>query len=268
MISWLAVWFEDAARFLTPLLSLYESYIFASFFLLLCTWISPDPTERHRYFNDLERKNKKGEIISGGSLQWFHVRGLCYAPHTKETDWSTQTRWIAVMQFPAVSLIITIVVEITEAANVYCATSNSGKWAHIYCSIITALSTALAFTSVLQFYREVKVQLAPQKPLLKLVSIKGIVGLLFAQAVSPLHPFCLNSSTNLINPDHLWLPYLRRRTQTNQPSQLQRYPIRYPLHGSVYRDGPLRLVLPLRLPHLTIPSRHVLIPHFSRLLYR
>ena len=74
VISWLAVWFEDAARFLTPILSLYESYIFASFFLMLCTWISPNPMERDRYFNDLVRKNRTGEIISGGSLQWFHVR--------------------------------------------------------------------------------------------------------------------------------------------------------------------------------------------------
>ena len=146
---------------------------------------------------------------------------IVFCPSLKRLTGYSQTRWIAVMQFPAVSLVITIVVEITEAANVYCATSNSGKYAHIYCSVITGLSTALAFTSVLQFYREVKVPLAPQKPLLKLVSIKGIVGLLFAQAVSPLHSFRLNSSTNLTNPDHLWLPYLRRRTQTNQSSQLQ-----------------------------------------------
>ena len=74
VISWLAVWFEDAARFLTPLLPFYESYIFASFFLLLCAWISPNPLERDGFFNNLEHKNRQGEIIRGGSLALFHVR--------------------------------------------------------------------------------------------------------------------------------------------------------------------------------------------------
>ena len=72
IIAWLSIEFEGQAIYLTPLFVLYESFCFASFFLLLCAWISPDPAERDRYFQNIESR-KNDQVKEGGHLRWYHV---------------------------------------------------------------------------------------------------------------------------------------------------------------------------------------------------
>lgn len=81
-------------------------------------------------------------------------------------------------------LLVTILTEITEATGGYCATSSKLYFAHIWVSIITALTTGLAVMSVLKFYKSLKPRVGERKPMAKLIAFKAIVGLTWLQNVS------------------------------------------------------------------------------------
>jgi uncharacterized membrane-anchored protein len=80
-------------------------------------------------------------------------------------------------------LFVFILTEITEATGTYCATSDKLYFAHIWVSIITAISTGLAIMSVLKFYKSMKTRVGQRKPMAKLIAFKGIVFVTWLQNV-------------------------------------------------------------------------------------
>jgi hypothetical protein len=110
LISFLSVLVEADAQYLTPLQDLFEAYVFVSFFLLLCAFISNDAEGIENYFG------KKAGYDSHGHQAWFG------------------RLWYSVFQLPVVMTIITIVNESTLATNVFCSTSLSPKFAHLWVS--------------------------------------------------------------------------------------------------------------------------------------
>jgi hypothetical protein len=73
--------------------------------------------------------------------------------------------------------------EITEATGIYCATSNKLYFAHVWITVISALTSGLAIMSVLRFYKSVKSRVEHRKPMAKLIAFKGIIFLTFLQNV-------------------------------------------------------------------------------------
>ena len=98
-----------------------------------------------------------------------------------------------VFQFPVVMVFVSLLTEITEATGSYCATSSKPYFAHIWVSIITALTTGAAVMSVLKFYKNLKTRVGQRKPMAKLIAFKAIVGLTWLQNV------CTHFSTSCFN---------------------------------------------------------------------
>lgn len=166
VMSFLSVAFNDASIYLEPLETLYESFALSSFFLLLLAFIQEDDVERQAFFE------------TSGTVAAYRKTALC------------------VFQFPVVQFILFVVTEITEATGSYCATSDKLYFAHIWITVITALTTGVAIMSVFRFYKTMKMRVGHRKPMDKLIAFKGIVFLQFLQnfifslltSSSDLHP--------------------------------------------------------------------------------
>jgi hypothetical protein len=73
---------------------------------------------------------------------------------------------------------------ITEALDVYCESSLSPTFAHLWTVVFECLSVTVAMTMVVQFYIQLKDVLADHKPGLKVLSIKLVIFFSFWQNVS------------------------------------------------------------------------------------
>ena len=82
IISLLAVIFYDQSIYVEPIKEVYEAFCIAALFLLYVEYVCPDEHERPAFFTKLENKNRKGKVIPGGSLVWWHVRTRSPLPRT------------------------------------------------------------------------------------------------------------------------------------------------------------------------------------------
>lgn len=73
LFNFLALCWYRNYQYIQPLSGLYESFAIAALFLLLLEWVCPEGTDREKYFAEFPFKDKKGVIVEGGSLAWFHV---------------------------------------------------------------------------------------------------------------------------------------------------------------------------------------------------
>ncbi|KAF6222464.1 hypothetical protein HO173_013442 [Letharia columbiana] len=153
ILAFLGILLESRAVYLIPLTEVYESFALGGFFFLLCAWIHPNGSERERILN---REGKLGMY----NRVWFFV-----------------------FQQPFVMIVLVVVQEITQAAGVFCATSKNIQFAHVWISSFSSVTTTFAIGAVLRFHGATKQMTAQQKPLLKLVSFKGIVFLSWIQSV-------------------------------------------------------------------------------------
>lgn len=68
---------------------------------------------------------------------------------------------------------------ITEALDLYCLSSWSPRFSHVWTSAVICISVTVAMYAVLQFYVTMKVELAPYQPMLKFFAVKAVVFLTF-----------------------------------------------------------------------------------------
>ncbi|KAI0646590.1 organic solute transporter Ostalpha-domain-containing protein [Trametes meyenii] len=171
----------------TPLLLIrdcYESTVLTAFFYLLLLYISPDPHVQKEIFrkNGLSREHdcrlrKRGQsaqkwMFPLGFIRWRPEDGLYFLQLMK---------W-GVLQYCVIRPTTTLAAVVLDYAGLYCEDSWSPGWGHIYITLIVSISVTIAMYCLIQLYMSVKVELAPQKPLLKLFAIKAVVFLTFWQA--------------------------------------------------------------------------------------
>ncbi|KAH9846988.1 DUF300-domain-containing protein [Lenzites betulinus] len=171
----------------TPLLLIrdcYESTVLTAFFYLLLLYISPDVHVQKDIFrkNGLSkehdrRRRKRGDppqkwMLPLGFVKWRPEDGLHFLQLMK---------W-GVLQYCVIRPTTTLAAVILDYAGLYCEDSWSPGWGHIYITIVVSISVSIAMYCLIQLYMAVKVELAPQKPLLKLFAIKAVVFLTFWQA--------------------------------------------------------------------------------------
>ncbi|OCL13952.1 hypothetical protein AOQ84DRAFT_331864 [Glonium stellatum] len=166
IISLLSIMFYVDSIYFKPLIDVYESFCVAALFLLYVEYVCPEEEMRPKYFNDLENKDKKGNIIPGGSLKWFN------------------RTWITVLQFPLTKTLSCIVEISTQAAGVFCANSLSPRYAHIWLLLIDMFIIGGAVSAVIKFYIRLKKEINPKHhPLAKLLAFKGVVFFQFFQEI-------------------------------------------------------------------------------------
>lgn len=164
------------AKYMEPLISLYETFCLAALFLLFVEYVTPDEHTRTNYFAALENRQPKGKfgmskgytVIAGGCQIWF------------------ERIWFAVFCFVVVDILMAITEEISLATGDWCATSWSPRFAHIWVTIIHTFFLGWAVSGIVFFYVRLKgeAEFARHKPLLKLVSFKLIVFINFVQSIA------------------------------------------------------------------------------------
>jgi len=171
----------------TPLLLIrdaYEAILLTAFFYLLLTYLSPDPEEQKSIFRkrglsreadaELRRRGlpRRKWVFPLGFVRWKPQDGLFFLQLMK---------W-GVLQYSVVRPTTTLVAVILNHIGLYCEQSWSPAWGHIYISTIISISVTIAMYCLLQLYFCVSTELAPHRPVLKLVSVKAVVFLTFWQA--------------------------------------------------------------------------------------
>jgi hypothetical protein len=73
---------------------------------------------------------------------------------------------------------------VSEALGRYCEASLHPAFAHIWVMVFESISVTIAMTMVIQFYVQLKDDLAVHKPGIKVVSIKLVIFFSFWQTVS------------------------------------------------------------------------------------
>jgi hypothetical protein len=164
IVSFLSVVAKDAAIYLNPIEGLYEAFAFASLFTLLAEFVHEDDYARESLF---AKKGKNYTAIT-----------------------------IGVFQFPVVMVVVFLATEIAEATGTYCAASNKIYFAHIWTTLFTIVSIAIAVLSVFRFYRASKVEIRHRHPVSKFALFKCIIFLNLTQTAI----FSLLSSSSKINP--------------------------------------------------------------------
>ncbi|KAH8589064.1 organic solute transporter Ostalpha-domain-containing protein, partial [Bisporella sp. PMI_857] len=173
----LSIQFYKKNVYIASVYEFYESLVIAAFFLLLCRYLHFDLESLQRAFILVEPKpwihpirffvvyigrNKKGRTEDG--QKWFNII------------------WVGVFQFCVIKALGALIKCITEAAGVYCEESNNASHAKIWIMVIEILSLVTAMLSLLQFYKQTKLELAPHRPLLKFVAIKLVIFLFYVQS--------------------------------------------------------------------------------------
>ena len=72
--SFFALWFYDAANYITPIPQLYNAFGIAALFYLYVVQVSPDASTWGRFYQQTERRWPTGKVKHNrGSFNWFMV---------------------------------------------------------------------------------------------------------------------------------------------------------------------------------------------------
>ena len=85
-----------------------------------------------------------------------------------------QKTWYGVLQFIPASAILWAATAISLAVGTYCKQSNSPRFAHIWITVLKAITMVVAIIHSLRFYKRNKPLLSKHGILLKLMTFKGV----------------------------------------------------------------------------------------------
>lgn len=143
LFNFLALTFTLDYMFIQPIAGVFEAFAVAGLFFLVLEYVTPDGTDREKYFDSLPNKTRRGKPIPGGSLGWF------------------QKTWGSVLQYPLFKTILIIIEIITQYFGVYCENSFSFKHARLWLTLADYIFVGGATGAVIKFYLRVKPECAP-----------------------------------------------------------------------------------------------------------
>ncbi|KFY28375.1 hypothetical protein V491_00498 [Pseudogymnoascus sp. VKM F-3775] len=128
IISLLCISFPTAEVYLRPWLEVAQANCLASYFLLLCEFVSPHTEGRDLFFATIEIRDKraarKGPV---DGVQWF------------------RRRWIGIFQYPIVALLVAIATCVTQGVGVYCRYGSKPHYAKLWVSIALSNLTIMTY---------------------------------------------------------------------------------------------------------------------------
>lgn len=165
--------------YLDPWLDLAQAVALCNFFLLVCQFVSPSGRRREMFFAGLQASAKKSSSSArrrrGGTMDADSASQAGLRSYRK--------MWLMIFQYPVVSLLVAIFTDITEAADVYCLTSSSAHFAHLWLNLAHVVSLFMAVLTSLRLCNSLRKQLAHHRPLAKLLAFKALVALEFVVEV-------------------------------------------------------------------------------------
>ncbi|KAF2084077.1 DUF300-domain-containing protein, partial [Saccharata proteae CBS 121410] len=157
----------------------YEAFAISSFFHLLCHYIAPTLHEQKEYFRGIEVKNWWWPMTWVQKCTGGMEKGLFRRPRSGLTWFNII--WTAVFQYCFIRVFFTIVSVIAQATDTLCEGSHSPAFAEIYIETFEAIAVTIAMYCLIQFYVQLKEDLAPHKPFLKVLCIKLVIFFCFWQ---------------------------------------------------------------------------------------
>jgi hypothetical protein len=188
--------FYSSAIYCELIRECYAAYATVSFFTLMCHYIAPNLHEQKNYFRSVEPKNWGWPVnwiqkLTGGEhkgwlrkprsgVTWFNVRKCSiYIPKTVADR--LQINYIGIFQYVVLRTIVTIIAVVTQSLGQFCKGNRNPRYASTWTVIIDGLSVLLAMYCIQQVYNQLKEDLAPNKPVLKMICVKLIVFLTYWQ---------------------------------------------------------------------------------------
>ncbi|KAI1816940.1 DUF300-domain-containing protein [Poronia punctata] len=180
--SFLSLWYHKYSVYFQVISEAYEAFAIASFFALMCHLIAPDLHEQKQFFRQLHPI--KHWILP---VNWFAKccggqRGIWRTPKSGLTWFNIV--WVCVYQYCFMRVAMTVVAVVTQHYRLYCESSNSPVFAHIWVILIEAIAVTIAMYGILQCYTQFKTPLAEHKLGLKVLAIKLVIFLSFWQTIA------------------------------------------------------------------------------------
>ena len=203
VICFLCVWLDGSpAPYITPGRDIGEALPMAAFFLLMSTYVATDERNRIDLFAEMAPLDKKGYVQGGGSLGWYRVRFFAW-PETVEISTNSKIRnspsassngcqsasYYGSPQLSAWLREHTVSPRATFISRTYgsvCHQSSITSQLALttsQISIIRTISTIIAITALLGFYKRFKSVLKPRGAFKQLLCFKFIVILNFLQTL-------------------------------------------------------------------------------------
>jgi hypothetical protein len=167
IISFFSLLFYQKGVYLELLRNCYEAYVIASFFTLMCHYVAPNLHEQKEYFRNVQPKPWVFPLEwikpPRSRLTWFNIIYAC------------------VFQFCFTRPLFTIIAGITQTQGRYCPSSTRPENGHLWIVLLQGACVLAAMYCLIQFHMQLKEDLAPRKPFLKILSIKLVMFLVFWQ---------------------------------------------------------------------------------------
>ncbi|KAI8942171.1 hypothetical protein NX059_000259 [Plenodomus lindquistii] len=174
MTTFLGYVFYSHAIYFGFIRDCYEAYAIASFFTLMCHYVAPNLHEQKSYFRRARPKNW------APPLNWLQKLGC----GGENDGWLRRPRsgltwfnivYIGVFQYCLVRPLFTIIAVIAESRGRYCKSSKHPKFASVWVFSVNVISALISMYCLVQFYIQLKSDLARHRPFLKVLSIKLVI---------------------------------------------------------------------------------------------
>lgn len=177
--SILCFYFYQKSVYFEVLGSCYEAFALSSFFTLLCHYAAPDLHTQKDYFRGVRPKPWLWP------LNWFAKccggeRGCWRTPRSGLTWFNVI--WVGIYQYCFIRVTMTVVAVITEAFGKYCEASLSPAFSHVWVLVIESIAVSIAMYCLIQFYYQIRQDVAQYSPFLKILAIKLVIFLSFWQS--------------------------------------------------------------------------------------
>jgi hypothetical protein len=180
IVSFLSYLHYKNAVYFEVLRDCYEAFAISSFFTLMCHYIAPNLHEQKEYFRNVEPKNWVWPITWMQKCTGGEDKGWLRKPRSGLTWFNVV--WISIFQYCLIRPFFTIVAVVTQTQGRYCASSKDPRYAYIWVAGFEAASVTVAMYCLIQFYLQLKDDLAPHRPFLKVLCIKLVIFFCFWQS--------------------------------------------------------------------------------------
>ncbi|RKO98796.1 hypothetical protein CXG81DRAFT_5116, partial [Caulochytrium protostelioides] len=190
IFSWLALRYYTYAMYLLIVRDMYEAFALYNFFHLLLLMVGPSgPAEQQRRLSTLPPMQPLWP------LNW--VKGW-YLPGNPKTLYVLRT---AVLQYCFVRIICTFLAFAMESRQRYCPDSMSPQYGHFWYITLNSISVTISMYGLVILYEIVQeAKSVPHRPLLKFLSVKLVIFLVFWQLMA----LSLLASANVFTSTYFW----------------------------------------------------------------
>jgi len=157
------------ASYVQPISYLYDAFAFPALFLLFVQFCVPDGQYGANLFATLYARASPGRREKKRIAKGKPIKG---------PKW-IRTCWICVFQMPLVMVVAFLAQEITTSTGDFCEYSLSPRFGNLWVQILTNISLSVAIMAVITFERRLRSVMKVNKPMMKLLTFKAILGIPF-----------------------------------------------------------------------------------------